>query len=89
MNSISGTTPAAPQMRRFRCPNGMRLWNSPLARGDTRFIYKETFEQRCYEKHGVSVADGNVIFDIGAHVGMFTLSLMERYSDLSRRPSGS
>lgn len=69
-------------MKPFRCPNGMRFWNAPQSGGETNFIYKEIFEERCYEKHGVSLADGDVVFDVGANVGMFARSLMERLQDL-------
>ena len=69
-------------MKQFRCPNGLSFWNSPESGGETKFIYKEIFEERCYEKHGVTIADGDVVFDVGANVGMFARSLMDRFHDL-------
>ncbi len=66
-------------MKQFRCPNGVRVWNAPQSGGETRFIFKEIFERRCYEQHGVAIADGDVILDIGANVGLFALSVMERF----------
>jgi FkbM family methyltransferase len=66
----------------FRLPNGTSVWNAPKAGAETRFIYKEVFEQRCYEQHGVTVANGDVVIDVGSNVGLFSLSLIERYQDL-------
>ena len=57
--------------------------NTPKSRDETNFIYREIFEQRCYEPHGVTVSDGSVILDAGAKLfGLFTLSLLERFRDL-------
>ena len=69
-------------MKSFRFPNGLQIWNTPESGSDTQFLYREVFEQHCYEKHGVTVSDGDVIFDVGANAGMFALSLMERFRGL-------
>jgi FkbM family methyltransferase len=74
---------AAPPMKRFQCPNGLGVWNAPAAGGETRFIFDEIFERRCYERHGVSVKDGDVVIDVGANVGLFALSMMQRYRNLT------
>ncbi|HEX9667446.1 MAG TPA: FkbM family methyltransferase [Thermodesulfobacteriota bacterium] len=37
------------------------------------FIYKEIFENREYIQHGIELKPGNIVFDIGAHNGLFTL----------------
>jgi FkbM family methyltransferase len=69
-------------MTQFRCPNGLMVWHTPGSESDTRFVYKETFEEHCYERHGVTLRDGAVILDVGAHIGMFALSVMSRFSGL-------
>lgn len=69
-------------MKQFRCPNGMRFWNAPESGTETNFIYKEIFESRCYEKHGISISDGDVVFDVGANVGIFACSLLKRFHHL-------
>jgi FkbM family methyltransferase len=69
-------------MKQFRCPNGLRVWSAPKSGGETTFIFREIFEQRCYEQHGVAVANGAVILDVGANVGLFALSVMERFRGL-------
>lgn len=72
----------AEPMKLFCFPDGLRVWNVPEAGSDTHFLYREIFERHCYEKHGVAVSDGDVIFDVGANVGMFGLSVMRRFRDL-------
>jgi FkbM family methyltransferase len=69
-------------MKRFRCPNGLRIWSAPRTAGEINFIFREIFEDRCYERHGVAIGDGDVILDLGANVGLFALSAMERFHDL-------
>jgi FkbM family methyltransferase len=69
-------------MKQFRCPNGRRVWSAPKSGGETIFIFREIFEQRCYEQHGVAISNGDVILDVGANIGLFALSLMERFRGL-------
>lgn len=69
-------------MKQFRCPNGLQVWNAPEAADDVRFIYDEIFERRCYEQHGIRVEPRDVVLDVGANVGMFALSVLERVSDV-------
>ena len=61
-------------MKRFRCSSGMSFWNAPASGGETKFIFKEIFHNHCYEKHGISIADGDVVFDVGANIGLFACS---------------
>lgn len=69
-------------MKLFRLADGLQVWNGPESGGDTQFLYRENFERHCYEKHGVAINDGSVVFDAGANIGMFALSLMQRFRDL-------
>lgn len=70
-------------MKQFHCPNGLRVWSAPRSGGEVKFIFREIFEDRCYERHGVTIGDGDVVLDIGANVGVFALSLMERFDSLN------
>ncbi|MBV9744033.1 MAG: FkbM family methyltransferase [Acidobacteriia bacterium] len=72
----------AEEMKLFRLPNGIRVWNTPQSGGETHFLHREIFVRRCYERNGVTVKDGDVVFDVGANIGMFSLSLMERFQGL-------
>jgi len=73
---------ATEDMKLFRLHGGIHVWNTPDSGSDTEFLYREIFERHCYEKHGVEVRDGDVIFDVGANVGMFGLSLIGRFRNL-------
>jgi FkbM family methyltransferase len=69
-------------MKQFRCPNGLRVWSAPGTGGEINFIFREIFEDRCYERYGVTIGDGDVVLDIGANIGLFALSLMQRFYGL-------
>jgi FkbM family methyltransferase len=71
-----------PRVESFHLPGGLQIWNAPQARFDTLFLYRENFVRRCYEQHGVTVRDGDIILDVGANIGMFALSLMQRFRQL-------
>ena len=41
--------------------------------GETDFLFREIFEEGEYFRHGVSLLDGEVVLDVGANIGLFTL----------------
>lgn len=49
---------------------------------EANLLYKEIFEDNVYLKDGISVQDGDTIFDVGANIGFFSLYLAERYQNL-------
>lgn len=54
-----------------RLPNGLELFH--LNAGETRALYQEIFEDRCYLQHGIRLVPGAVILDVGANIGMSSL----------------
>lgn len=40
---------------------------------ETEYLYQEIFTERSYLQHGIEVRPGDVVFDVGANIGMFTL----------------
>jgi len=46
-------------------------------------LYREIFETQTYMKHGIQVADGDCIFDVGANIGLFTVYLAKAYRNLT------
>nr|AJY78093.1 polyketide synthase [Myxococcus virescens] len=42
-------------------------------------FYEDIFVDRAYLRHGITLVPGDVVFDVGAHVGMFTL-FTQRYT---------
>ncbi len=55
----------------YELPNGMVVRHRN--RLETDFLYQEIFEERLYLKHGVRINSGDCIFDVGAHIGLFSL----------------
>ena len=56
---------------RYRLPNGAAV--AQLNKNETDYIYQEIFERQAYLRHGITIKDGNCIFDVGANIGLFTL----------------
>jgi 31-O-methyltransferase len=54
-------------------PNGMRV--RALNRLDPPVLYHEIFATRTYEKHGITLSDGNCVFDVGANIGLYSIAL--------------
>ena len=54
-------------------PNGLTVHS--LSRADTDVVYQEIFENDVYRRHGVTIADGDQIVDVGANIGMLEVFL--------------
>jgi FkbM family methyltransferase len=59
-----------------RLPNGLEV--AQLNRNETEILYREVFEDEGYLRHGVTLRDGDVVIDVGANVGLFTLFVHSR-----------
>ena len=59
-----------------KLPNGMIVagHGSLQASG----VYREIFEDKIYLKHGIRIADGDCVFDVGANVGLFSLFVKQQ-----------
>jgi FkbM family methyltransferase len=68
-------------MRVVTLPNGMEAELPPNEK-EALVLYKEIFETDSYLKHDIEVRDGDCVFDVGANVGLFSASLVQRYRDL-------
>lgn len=51
-------------------PNGMNLFYIDQLTAD--YIYREIYEEQNYFQHGISLKDGDTIFDVGANIGLFS-----------------
>lgn len=45
---------------------------------ETEFLYDEIFVHEAYLRHGVALYPGDIVFDVGANIGMFTLFVHHR-----------
>jgi len=64
----------------FHAPNGMEIYHH--SRAETKFVYKEIFEDRIYFRHGIDLASGESVFDIGANIGLFTIFAKENFEGI-------
>lgn len=69
-----------PQERLVELPNGT-LCHCFNAR-ELQFLYDEIFREQVYLRNGLELHEGDVVVDVGAHVGLFTLFLFQRFQDL-------
>ncbi len=64
----------------FRAPNGLEIFHHAAA--ETKYVYQEIFEDRVYFRHGINIASGETIFDIGANIGLFTIFVKENFKNV-------
>lgn len=62
---------ASSPLKTFDLPNGMSVLHRN--RGETEFLYREIFEGDGYLRHGLTIGDNDVVFDVGANIGLFTV----------------
>jgi len=68
--------PLPPGRSPHRLPNG--LWVAQQNRNETEYLYQEIFEKEAYVQHGIVLPANACVFDVGAHIGMFSLFVGER-----------
>ena len=57
-------------------PNGLKVFHQNLS--ETEFLYREIFEEDAYLRHGISLPEDACVFDVGANIGLFALSIAFR-----------
>lgn len=64
-------------------PNGIVF--EYINQDEANFLYEEIFEQNVYlgDKSGIKLKDGDIVFDVGANIGLFSLLLVSEYQNLS------
>ncbi|HEY0603235.1 MAG TPA: amino acid adenylation domain-containing protein [Herpetosiphonaceae bacterium] len=61
----------------YRLPNALEI--AHLNKNETDVLYAEIFEDHQYTRHGITLEDGDCVFDIGANIGLFTLYLQQNF----------
>ncbi|MBL6449153.1 amino acid adenylation domain-containing protein [Fulvivirga sp. 29W222] len=82
INAISQWRKKQPERLKnlYLLPNGMQITH--LNKTETDFIYDEVFRDNAYIRHGIKIKDGDVIFDVGGNIGMFSLFAGLHYKDV-------
>jgi amino acid adenylation domain-containing protein/FkbM family methyltransferase/non-ribosomal peptide synthase protein (TIGR01720 family) len=57
--------------KRYMLPNNMAIVH--LNKNETDYLYRVIFERLTYLGPGITVEDGDCIFDVGANIGLFAL----------------
>ncbi|MCH7809055.1 MAG: FkbM family methyltransferase, partial [Chloroflexi bacterium] len=57
--------------RSYKLPNNLTV--AHLNKNETDYLYREIFETQVYLKYGITINEGDYIFDVGANIGLFTV----------------
>jgi 31-O-methyltransferase len=68
-------------MEFMRLPNGSKVAHVHAA--ETALLYRRIFADQCYFNHGVTLGPGDVVFDVGANIGMATLFFKHHCPDVT------
>jgi len=71
--------PAIGGRPRYKLPNNLAV--AQLNKNETDYMYREIFELQAYLKHGITLSDGDCVFDVGANIGLFTLFVRQLCQD--------
>lgn len=56
---------------RYELPNGLAI--VPYLKNEADYLYEDIFKEQVYVRHGITLKDGDCVFDVGANIGLFTL----------------
>jgi amino acid adenylation domain-containing protein/FkbM family methyltransferase len=59
--------------KRYKLPNNLAVVH--LNRNETDFLFDEMFQVQAYFKYGITIGDGDCVFDVGANIGLFSLAV--------------
>jgi FkbM family methyltransferase len=57
----------------IQLPNGLEVY--ALNAQNALLVYDDVFVNQVYWRHGISVRDGDCVFDVGANIGLFLIQL--------------
>src|SRR5215813_11478336 len=69
-----------PALRRCVLPNGMEI--AYQSKAELGHFYEDIFEHQVYLRHGVTLHEGECVFDVGANIGLFTLFSHRKVNNL-------
>lgn len=69
-------------VERYTLPNGLDIQQINI--NETNFMFKEIFEDNVYFMDKVKLNEGDVVFDVGANIGMFSVFLGQKNMNLKQ-----
>jgi FkbM family methyltransferase len=69
-------------LTRMVLPNGLAIMHDRASQ-DTKYVYREVFEERVYLQHGVALHDGATVMDVGGHIGFFSLYALTSHARIN------
>jgi FkbM family methyltransferase len=75
--SVADTEPE----QNYELPNKIVIRH--LNKAETDHFYKDIFEDNVYYKHGIKIQKGDIVFDVGANIGLFSLFIQEKFEDVT------
>jgi amino acid adenylation domain-containing protein/FkbM family methyltransferase len=66
---------------RYKLANNLAI--AHLNKRETDFLYEEIFESQMYLKHGINIADGDCVVDVGSNIGLFLLFAHLKHRNLN------
>ncbi len=67
-------------MKKLTLPNGEEIYY--IDKLTALYVYNEIFVENQYLKHGIGVKDGDVVFDVGANIGLFSRFITKQAQNL-------
>ncbi|HZP67908.1 MAG TPA: amino acid adenylation domain-containing protein, partial [Rudaea sp.] len=65
----------------YRVGGGIELCG--VNKAETEYLHDEIFVHKVYDKHGITVREGDTIFDVGANIGAYSIFLATRFLRLT------
>jgi len=67
-------------MKEMQLPNGETIFY--IDKFTAEYVYNEVYSDNVYLQHGISIKDGDVIFDVGANMGIASLYFAQQAKNL-------
>ena len=73
--------PSISGRERYQLPNNMAVVQQN--KHETDFFYQQIFVDQTNFRHGITLRDGDCVFDVGANIGLFTLFVQQTWKDIA------
>ena len=64
----------------LRTPSGVPV--AFINKAEAEYVYNEIFNDRVYFRHGINLHEGDVVFDVGANIGLFAMFVQETFPNI-------